>query len=137
MIKTKKITFGTKGFTDIVNLNPDIEEFVAETGMDEGVVSVFVRGSTGAVTVIEYEPNLVKDFRNVMERIVPSDIPYEHTKTWNDDNGHAHVRASIIGCSETIPVSGGRPVLGTWQQVIVIDFDTCSRNREVILTCIW
>jgi secondary thiamine-phosphate synthase enzyme len=137
MIKTKKIAIRSKGFTDIINITAQLEEFVSETGMEEGQVSVFIKGSTGAITCIEYEPNLVKDFKNSMERIAPSDISYEHGKTWNDDNGHSHIRATVVGCSEVIPVSEGRLMLGTWQQVIVVDFDTRPRERTVVFTAVW
>ena len=136
MINTKKITLSTRGNTDIIDITGRIEDLVDESGIVDGMVSVFVQGSTGAVTTIEYEPNLVKDFINAMEKIAPSDMSYEHGKTWNDDNGHSHVRASIVGSSETIAVRDGRLMLGTWQQVVVIDFDTAPRNRIVFLTLI-
>lgn len=137
MIKTKKITLSTNGHTDIIDITPDLEEFVSRAGMKEGQVTVFVQGSTGAVTTIEFEPNLVKDFKNTMERIAPSDMDYEHAKTWNDDNGHSHIRASVVGCSESICVSGGRLMLGTWQQVVVVDFDTHPRARNVFFVGVW
>ena len=133
MIKFKKIILETKGFSDVINITPELEEFVENHKMKEGSVSVFVKGSTGAVTTIEFEPNLIKDFKAALERIAPSDIDYKHTKTWDDDNGFSHVRASIIGCSEIIPVLNGQLLLGTWQQVIVLDFDTRPRKREVII----
>ena len=135
MIKIKKITLETKGFTDVINITPEIEEFVESLEIKEGAVTIFVKGSTGAVTTIEHEPNLIKDFKEAIESIAPSDIDYKHTNTWDDDNGYSHVRASIIGCSKTVPVMGGALVLGTWQQVIVVDFDTRPRKREVILIC--
>ena len=134
MINKKKITLSTRGHSDMIDITGRIEEFVDESGVEDGIVSIFVQGSTGAVTTIEYEPNLVKDFINAMEKIAPSDISYEHGKTWNDDNGHSHVRASIIGSSETIAIRDGHLVLGTWQQVVVIDFDTSPRDRVVFFT---
>lgn len=137
MIKTKKITLSTNGNTDIINITPDLEKFVAKAGIKEGMVTVFVQGSTGAVTAIEFEPNLIKDFRDAMERIAPSDMDYEHTRTWNDDNGHSHIRASVVGCSESIAVSGGKLMLGTWQQVVVVDFDTRPRARNVFFVGVW
>jgi secondary thiamine-phosphate synthase enzyme len=133
---TKKITISTRGFNDIIDITSDIEDFVDKTGVEEGQVTVFVQGSTGAISVIEYEPNLEKDFENVMEKLVPSNVTYEHKKTWNDDNGFSHIRASIIGCSETIIITGGQLMLGTWQQVILIDFDTSPRNRKVFLSIV-
>ncbi len=137
MIKTEKISVATEGNTDIVNITGQMEKFLEETEMNEGQINVFVQGSTGAVTVIEFEPNLVKDFVNAMERIAPSDMRYEHFKTWHDDNGYSHIRASVVGCSESIAVSEGMLMLGTWQQVVVVDFDTKPRNRNIILTGIW
>lgn len=137
MIKTLKITLKTRGSTDIIDITPEIRAFVSEADITDGVVSVFVKGSTGAVTTIEFEPNMVKDFKNAMDRIIPAHIKYEHAETWNDDNGHSHIRAAIVGCSQTVPVSGGELLLGTWQQVVIVDFDTRARNREVILTCVW
>jgi secondary thiamine-phosphate synthase enzyme len=134
MINSTKLTLSTRGNTDIIDITGKIEDFVAESGIENGMVSVFVQGSTGAVTTIEYEPNLVKDFVNAMEKIAPSDVDYEHGKTWNDDNGHSHVRASVVGSSETIAVRDGCLVLGTWQQVVIIDFDTAPRSRVVFLT---
>jgi secondary thiamine-phosphate synthase enzyme len=136
MIKTKKISLNTNGYTDIINITSELENFVIESDINEGQLAVFVQGSTGAVTVIEYEPNLVKDFKNVMEKLVPSNITYEHKKTWNDDNGFSHIRASIVGCSETIIINQGRLMLGTWQQVVVVDFDTGQRKRNVFLSLV-
>ncbi|MFW6134086.1 MAG: secondary thiamine-phosphate synthase enzyme YjbQ [Elusimicrobiota bacterium] len=133
MIITKQIEINTKGFTDVINITSEIEKFVSEKSIKHGQVSVFVKGSTGAVTTIEYEPNLIKDFKDTMEKIAPSDKTYEHKKTWGDDNGHSHVRASIVGCSQTIAVRAGQLQLGTWQQVVVVDFDTCSRKRTFFL----
>ena len=124
----------TKGNTDIIDITGLLQKFVRESGVRDGSVSVFVQGSTGAVTTIEFEPNLVKDFRDAMERLAPSDIPYEHHKTWGDYNGHSHVRASAVGCSESIAVRSGSLMLGTWQQVVVIDFDTGPRKRKVFFS---
>jgi secondary thiamine-phosphate synthase enzyme len=133
-INTRHLTLQTKGFTDIIDITPRIQDFLSETGIREGILAVFVQGSTGAVTTIEYEPNLVKDFKQVIERIAPSNISYEHGKTWGDDNGHSHLRASVVGCSESIAIHAGRLMLGTWQQVVVVDFDTRPRKRKVYLT---
>ncbi|NLB35385.1 MAG: YjbQ family protein [Elusimicrobia bacterium] len=129
----KEYTFKTQGNTDIIDITPHLLEFIEEAGITEGIVSVFVRGSTGAISVIEYEPNLVKDFKEAMERIAPEDKDYHHHKTWGDYNGHSHIRASVVGCSETLPVSNGQPLLGQWQQLVLIDFDTGPRTRTVIM----
>lgn len=137
MIKSKSITLDTKGNCDIIDITGHIKEFIKDNKIGEGLVNVSVKGSTGAVTSIEYEPNLVKDFKASMEVLAPESKTYEHAKTWNDDNGHSHVRASAVGFSESVPVVGGHPVLGTWQQVVVIDFDTGPRRRTFTLTGIY
>ncbi len=136
MIKTEKLSLSTKGYCHIVDITPEIKNFIEKNKAEKGVISVFVRGSTGAVTTIEYEPNLEKDFEEAMERFAPSARTYHHKKTWNDDNGFSHVRASLVGPSEVVPFSDGKLLLGTWQQVVVIDFDAGSRTREVFLTLI-
>ena len=118
----------------MVDITGEVEAFVREREVSEGAVSIFVRGSTGAVSAIEFEPNLVEDFKEAMERVAPSDKTYHHKKTWNDDNGFSHVRATLVGPGEVVPVSGGKLLLGTWQQIVVIDFDTGPRKREVFLT---
>ena len=130
----KEINLRTEGNTDIVDITGELRAFIAEAGIEDGAVTVFVRGSTGAVTVLEYEPNLIKDFKEAMERIAPAAAEYHHHKTWGDFNGHSHIRASVVGCSESIPVSGGEPLLGRWQQVVLVDFDTGPRARQVIMS---
>ncbi|MDA3792551.1 MAG: secondary thiamine-phosphate synthase enzyme YjbQ [Elusimicrobia bacterium] len=137
MIKTEVIKLDTCGNCDIINITPYIENFIQNNGIREGLINISVKGSTGAVTSIEYEPNLIKDFKESMEILAPSDKKYQHAKTWNDDNGYSHVRASVVGFSESVPVTGGELILGTWQQVVVIDFDTAPRKREVALNGIY
>jgi len=111
------------------DITPDLEGLVEGR---EGILHLFAKGSTASLTLIEYEPNLVKDFFKAMERIAPSDEEYEHHRTWGDDNGRSHVRASVVGFSLSIPVVEGRLWLGTWQQVVLINFDTRPRRREVM-----
>ena len=106
---------------------------MAETKLKNGIVTVFVPGSTGALTTIEYEPGLLKDFPNMLERIAPKNLVYEHEKRWHDGNGHSHVRASLIGPSLTVPFANGRLTLGTWQQIIFMELDVRSRARNLIL----
>lgn len=130
----KEYKLRTKGNTDIIDITPKLLEFIEVSGITEGSVSVFVKGSTGAVTVIEYESNLIRDFREAMERIAPVDKEYHHHKTWGDYNGHSHIRASVVGCSETIPVLEGKPLLGTWQQLVLVDFDTAPRERSLVMS---
>ncbi len=130
------IVISTSGFTDIKDLTSDIKRKVGSANVKEGIVTIFVPGSTGAVTTIEFEPNLCKDMREVLEKLIPSSIPYHHEKTWGDDNGSSHLRASIFGPSLTVPISNGNLTLGTWQQIVFIDFDTQPRRREIILKII-
>jgi secondary thiamine-phosphate synthase enzyme len=121
---------------DIIDMTMQLSNKVEESKIKNGTVTIFVSGSTAAVTTIEYEPGLVHDFPEMLSRIVPKDIEYEHDNTWHDGNGHSHVRSSLIGPSLTIPIIGGKLTLGTWQQVVLLEMDTRSRNRTVILQII-
>lgn len=136
IIQTKTIEIKTKGFTDIVDLTDEIEKFLSETKIKDGTLIVFVPGSTAGITTIEYEPGLKKDIPKFLEEILPYKKDYEHHKTWGDDNGSAHIRAALIGPSQAIPIINGKLATGTWQQVVLIDFDTGARNRKVILQVI-
>ncbi|MBC7784816.1 MAG: YjbQ family protein [Burkholderiales bacterium] len=128
------IDLGTEGSGDIINLNPEIARH-AKLMRGAGVLHLFVIGSTAALTTIEYEPGLVKqDFQAVMQQLIPDDAHYHHEATWHDDNGHAHLRASLIGPSLTVPFQEGALLTGEYQQVILIDFDTRPRRRRVIGT---
>lgn len=126
----------TRGELDIVDITGEIEKIVSKTGIKNGIANVFVPGSTGAVTTIEYEPGLLKDLPNALERIAPRDAEYEHEKTWHDGNGHSHVRASVIGPSITIPIRDGALRLGAWQQVVFIELDVRPRTRRLVVTCL-
>ena len=110
-----------------------MHECVTVSGVEDGIGLAFIAGSTAAITTVEYEPGLVKDLEEFFDKIAPVDHDYHHEQTWHDGNGHAHVRASLVGPSIAFPVSGGRPVLGTWQQLILIDFDNKPRSREVFV----
>ncbi|MCO6476895.1 MAG: YjbQ family protein [Phaeodactylibacter sp.] len=133
-ILTRTIEFSTKGHTDIIDLTPRIRQALAETGLQEGQVSVFAIGSTTGISTVEYEPGLVKhDIRNMLEQFAPYGKNYEHNKTWGDDNGAAHLRSTLVGTSYVAPFTNGQLLLGTWQQVIFIDFDTRPRQRRVAL----
>ena len=124
----------TDGNNDIVNLNPQLTARLREL-RGEGVVSLFVVGSTAALTTIEYETGLIKhDLPSVLQRLVPDDDRYEHEATWNDDNGHSHIRAALIGPSLTVPFANGKLLTGEYQQVVLIDFDTRPRRRVIICT---
>jgi secondary thiamine-phosphate synthase enzyme len=130
---TEHIKISTKGNSEMVDITDDIAEKIRTLGLQEGIVTVFVSGSTASVTTTEFEPGLRKDIPDMLERIAPHDIRYHHDDTWGDGNGHAHVRASFLGPSLTVPFSKGRMLLGTWQQVVLIDFDNRSRFRDVVL----
>lgn len=121
------------GFGDMADITGEVKEFVRRSGVDEGAALVFNIGSTGAITTIEYEPGLKKDLPKIMEKIAPYQEDYEHHKTWGDDNGSGHVKASIIGPSLLVPFKDGELLLGRWQQIVVINFDTRRRTRKVVL----
>ena len=124
----------TRGFNDIHDLTPDVAGFVARSGLSEGIVTVFVPGSTAGVTTIEYENGVVGDLKKAIDRLAPEGMHYDHDARWGDGNGFSHVRASIIGPSLTVPFSSGELRLGTWQQIVLIDFDNRPRQREVLVT---
>jgi len=128
-----EIEVKTKGENDMVDLTDEIQRIVRESGVREGIACVFVPGSTGAVTTIEYEPGLMKDMPAALERIAPRDEYYHHHETWHDYNGHSHVRASIIGPSLTIPITNGKIVHGTWQQIVFMEMDVRSRHRRILV----
>src|SRR4051812_46740383 len=134
----KRFTFtvATEGNTDIINLNPELTNRVKML-KGEALLHLFVAGSTAALTTLEFESGLVKhDVPEVMQKLVPDSAHYDHEATWNDDNGHSHVRASLLGPGLTIPVSNGKLLTGEWQQVVLIDFDTRPRRRSIICTII-
>ena len=133
MLKTHEISIKTKGNCDIVNITEQVSGAVVDSDITDGIVTLFNIGSTAGITTTEYEPGLVNyDIEAAFEKIAPENIRYEHEETWHDDNGHSHVRASLLGPSLSIPVVNGRLTLGTWQQIILVDFDTRSRIRTVI-----
>ncbi len=133
MVKTKKIKVKTKGNCDIVDITEQVREFAAQSEISEGTVTLFNVGSTAGITTTEYEPGLVKyDIAAAFERIAPCNARYEHEETWHDDNGHSHVRAAVLGPSLSVPVVDKQLTLGTWQQIILVDFDTRARTRTVI-----
>ncbi|MBW6470748.1 MAG: secondary thiamine-phosphate synthase enzyme YjbQ [Methanosarcinaceae archaeon] len=133
VVATKYLNFDTKGDTDIVDITDDVAMAVKDSGIDNGVVTVFAPGSTMAVTTLEYEPGLVFDLKQALERIAPQGIVYQHNERWHDGNGHSHVRASLLGQSDTFPIIDGNIALGTWQQIICIDLDNRPRSRKLIV----
>lgn len=130
---TKNIQLKSKGETDIIDITDHVSQAIQESSLSNGIATVFVAGSTAALSTIEYEPGLKHDFPRMLSRVAPEDIEYEHDNTWHDGNGHSHVRASLIGPSLTIPVVGGKLTLGTWQQIVFLEMDTRPRNRNVIV----
>jgi secondary thiamine-phosphate synthase enzyme len=133
-VRHLELKVSTRGNGDIHDLTDGVVKSLDTVGISDGTVTVFVPGSTAAVTTVEYEPGLLKDVPAAMERFAPRDIHYEHDDTWHDGNGYAHVRASAIGPSLTVPLKAGKLVLGTWQQIVLIDFDNRSRERRVTVT---
>lgn len=130
---TQRIHLDSKGHCDIIDLTPRIGQIVAQSDMNDGQVTVFVPGATGGISVVEYEPGLLEDVPELLEKLIPSNVSYHHDRTWHDGNGHSHLRATLIGPSLTIPFENKTMTLGTWQQVILLDFDNKSRRREVIV----
>ena len=133
-VETYRFELATKGDAQVLDLTPGIKECLGRGKLRQGIVTAFVIGSTAGITTTEYEPGLVKtDLKAAMERVAPEDGRYEHEETWHDDNGHSHVRAAFVGPSLTIPLVEGELTLGTWQQVVLLDFDTRPRRREIVV----
>lgn len=133
MVKTEELQVRTRGNNHVVNMTDEVAWAVGQSGLTDGVVTVFNVGSTAGITTTEFEPGLAKhDLEAAFERIAPAAGRYEHEQTWHDDNGHSHVRASLLGPSLSVPFSDGKLLLGTWQQIILVDFDTRARTRTVI-----
>jgi secondary thiamine-phosphate synthase enzyme len=135
-VHTAEIRLSTGGDADVIDITREVAAAVAESGIDEGQASAFVRGSTAALTTMEFEPGGVADLRALLDRLIPFEGDYEHNRLNHDSNSHAHQRASIVGSSEAVPVTGGRLALGTWQQLVLIDFDDRPRERTVIVQVI-
>ncbi len=127
----KSFSVKTKGWTDIIDITGQIEDTLPKK---EGVVTVFVKGSTASISVIEADPNLYEDMKEALEVFAPYKKDWKHHKTWGDDNGAAHIRATMFGPSETVPFQNGKLLLGQWQRIVLIDFDTSSRTREIIVS---
>lgn len=132
-VKTYHISLASKGDSDIQDLTEQVVQRLAESELKEGTATVFVPGSTASITTIEYEPGLKRDMPEVLNRLVPAGIQYHHDSTWGDGNGYAHVRAALIGPGITVPFENGRLCLGTWQQIVLMDFDNRPRRRDVVV----
>jgi secondary thiamine-phosphate synthase enzyme len=132
-LKTVSMKIETKGETDLIDITQRVQNFVKDSGITSGIVTVFVPGSTAGITTIEYESGAIRDFQRAIERVAPKNIHYDHDAKWGDGNGYSHIRAALLGASLTVPFSSSRLLLGTWQQIVLVDFDNRSRKREVIL----
>jgi len=130
------IDLTSKGFSDVIDITSSVEAVLAESGIRDGLLTVFVPGSTASITTIEYESGVVEDFKRAIERLVPADMEYAHDARWGDGNGFSHVRAALLKPSLTIPVSGGALTLGTWQQIVFVDFDNRGRKRRVVVAVV-
>lgn len=131
-IITENIIIKTKGNCDVVNLSGKLFDLFEKTGLTDGNVTIFVVGSTASISTIEYEPGLKKDLPEILDKFIPAAKKYYHNDTWGDHNGHSHLRSTLFGCSQTIPFADKNILLGTWQQVVLLDFDERARTRKVI-----
>ena len=132
-VVTKDLSFRTKGVDDIIDITPNVQSELSKTGLKAGIVTVFVPGSTGAIATIEYEPGLLKDLPALYEKIASKSRVYAHDQTWGDGNGFSHLRAALQGASLTVPFSNKKLMLGTWQQIVFLEFDNRARQRRVVL----
>ncbi|MEE9296442.1 MAG: secondary thiamine-phosphate synthase enzyme YjbQ [Phycisphaerae bacterium] len=136
-VETHDVTISTRGGDEVLNLTEEVSRCLAEGEIRSGTVTVFVIGSTAGITTTEFEPGLAKhDLKALFEKLAPQNAVYQHEETWHDDNGHSHVRASLLGSGLTVPLVDGRLTLGTWQQIVLIDFDTRPRDRQVVVQVI-
>ena len=129
-----ELEFSTKGFNQILDITSEVAHMVEQSGVREGVAHLFVSGSTAALTTIEYEPGALEDLKRALEQIAPMSAPYAHNEAWGDGNGYAHLRAALLKPDLCVPIRGGRLALGTWQQIVLMDFDNRPRHRKILLT---
>lgn len=132
-VHTTELRISTRGYTDVIDLTADVLAVVEEAGVGEGHVLVFVRGSTAAVATMEFEPGGVRDLEAMLERLIPTHGEYEHNRLNHDSNSHAHQRATVVGPSEAVPILDGSLAIGTWQQLVLLDFDDRPRERTVVV----
>jgi secondary thiamine-phosphate synthase enzyme len=133
MVITKEIHLQTKGYTDTIDITPQVRDLLEDSGLQAGIVTVFCPGSTGGVTTIEYESGVIQDLQQILEEIIPVDRDYRHHQRWGDDNGSSHIRSALVGPSFTVPFTDGTLTLGTWQQIVFLDFDTRARSRRLVV----
>jgi len=136
MVVTKKISLQSKGQCDIIDITSQVEQQVVETNIKSGMVTIFVSGSTAGITTIEFESGLLSDFQSMWERNIPKNIHYDHDRAWGEGNGYSHVRASLLGASLVVPFNDKKLTLGTWQQIVLVDFDNRPRSRQLIVQII-
>src|SRR4030042_1024471 len=132
-VASKTIRLSTQGNCDIIDITNEITKEISNSNISNGIATIFIAGSTAGITTIEYENGLLIDFKDMWERNVPSNLPYQHDRRWGDGNGHSHVRASLQGSSLVVPFANKKMTLGTWQQIVIVDFDNRPRDREIIL----
>ncbi len=135
-VETRYLEISTRGFCDVIDISPEVERLLSQSSLKEGVVTVFVPGSTAGVTTTEFEEGCVQDLKRKFEELVPQSDHYDHNSHWGDGNGFAHLRASLLGASLQIPFAAKKLLAGTWQQIILVDFDNRPRRREVVVQCI-
>ncbi len=133
MVITKRIGFQTKGHCDVIDITHEVAKEVADSEVNSGIVIIFVAGSTAGVSTIENEPGLISDFKDMWDRVIPTNITYRHDRAWDEGNGYSHVRASFLGASLTVPFTNKKMSLGTWQQIVFVDFDNRPRSRQLVL----
>jgi secondary thiamine-phosphate synthase enzyme len=133
MVIGKRINVQTKGYCDLIDITRQVAEQINESGVNNGTVTIFVAGSTAGLSTIEFESGLLADFQDMWQRTVPQDITYRHDQRWGDGNGFSHVRASLLGASLVVPFIDKKLTLGTWQQIILVDFDNRPRSRQIVL----
>jgi secondary thiamine-phosphate synthase enzyme len=136
MVVTKSFSLKTKGDTDILDITKQVEKALSEAQLKNGILTVFVPGSTAGITTTEYEPGLLQDIPATFEKLIPRDVHYKHNLTWGDGNGYAHVRAALLKSFFTVPFVNGEMILGTWQQIVLVDFDNRRRERKVFVQII-
>jgi len=133
MVVTKRVSLQSKGNCDIIDITHEVEQQLAETDITSGIVTLFISGSTAGISTIEFESGLLSDFQGMWERNIPRDIPYKHDRAWGEGNGYSHVRASLLSASLVIPFSDKKLALGTWQQIVLVDFDNRPRSRQIVV----
>jgi secondary thiamine-phosphate synthase enzyme len=136
MVESRRIKLNTRGNCDIIDITPQVAKEVGDSGIDSGIVTVFAVGSTAGISTIENESGLLSDFKAMWDRVVPVNVDYKHNRAWGEGNGHSHLRASLLSASLTVPFSNKGMALGTWQQIVYVDFDNRPRSREIVLQII-